>query len=107
MDKIPFEQNNVTVATDEQIKGWKKKYGQLFRIKVEDKECILHKPDRRTLDLAMKSSKQRDSMFNETILRNCWLSGNKEIITDDDLFMSASSKLDQIIEFKEAELEKL
>ena len=107
MEKIPFEQNNVTVATDEQVKGWKKKYGKLFRIKLDGKECILHKPDRLILDLAIKSSKDRDSMFNETIFKNCWLSGSKEFITDSDLFMGASAKLDKIVKFKEAELEEL
>ena len=44
---------------------------------------------------------------NETILKNCWLDGDMEIQNNDAYFLGASSKLDQMVEVKEAELEKL
>ena len=43
----------------------------------------------------------------EIVLRDCWLAGDEEIKTDDTLFISASAKLADLIEVKEAELEKL
>lgn len=93
--------------TKEQIQEWKAKHGEIFRIKVEDKECYLKKPSRKTLGYATVASKDNPLKFNEVILNECWLGGDEEIRTSDDLFLSVSGKLSEIIEIKEAELEKL
>jgi len=45
--------------------------------------------------------------FNEVILENCWLGGDEEIKTNDELFLAVSSKLPDLIQIKEATLEKL
>ena len=107
MKKIPFEQNTKTDLTPEEIESYKAEYREVYEITVEDKKCFIHKPTRQILDAAMNASSKRNSMFNETLLRNCWLAGNKEIMEDDDYFMGASAQLDQVIEFKTAELKKL
>ena len=92
-------------ATPEQIKNWKAEHGEFFAIIIEDKVCYLRKPDRKVLSFA--SQVGSDPMkFNEVILKNCWIGGDEEILTDDSLFLAASSKLDQVIEFKKAELVK-
>ena len=46
-------------------------------------------------------------MFDETILRNCWLAGDKEIVDVDEYFYAVSKQLDEVIRFKTAELKKL
>jgi hypothetical protein len=94
-------------ATKEQIAEWKEKHGDIFRITVEDKSCYLKKPNRKTLGYAATAAKENPLKFNEVILRDCWLAGDEEIRTDDELFLSASSKIEKIIETKHAELEKL
>ena len=94
-------------VTKEQIEAWKKEHGEVFRIKVEDKECYLKKPSRKTLGYASVAGKENPLKFNETIMRDCWLGGDEEIKTEDTLFLSAGSKIADIIEIKEAELEKL
>lgn len=92
-------------ATPEQIAEWKATHGEFFGIVIEDKVCYLKKPDRKALSFA--SQVGSDPMkFNEVILKNCWLGGDEEILTNDSLFLAASSKLDQVIEFKKAELVK-
>ncbi|MBY0486170.1 MAG: hypothetical protein K2P85_03110 [Flavobacteriaceae bacterium] len=92
-------------ATPEQLAAWKTQYGEFFGIVIEDKVCYLKKPDRKALSFA--SQVGSDPMkFNEVILKNCWIGGDEEILTDDSLFLAASSKLDQVIEFKKAELVK-
>jgi hypothetical protein len=104
------EENQGTVvskntATPEQIAEWKATHGEFFGIVIEDKVCYLKKPDRKALSFA--SQVGSDPMkFNEVILKNCWLGGDEEILTNDSLFLAASSKLDQVIEFKKAELVK-
>ena len=45
--------------------------------------------------------------FTETLLKQLWLGGDKEMLEVDDYFLAISSKLDQVIKFKEAEVKKL
>lgn len=93
------------VASAEQLAQWKAEHGEFFGITVEDKVCYLKKPDRKALSFA--SQVGSDPMkFNEVILKNCWLGGDEEIKTNDSLFLAVSVKLDQVVEFKQAELVK-
>ncbi|MDR0266388.1 MAG: hypothetical protein LBJ04_24460 [Sphingobacterium sp.] len=98
-------------ATKEQIAEWKEKYGGVFKIKVEDesgdKVCYLKKPSRKVLGMATVAGKDNPIKFNETVIRECWLGGDEDIKTDDTLFLSASGKIPEIIETRQAELEKL
>lgn len=99
---------NITNPTPEQIEGWKEKYKTVHKLTIEGKTAYLRKPDRRTLSLAMTKISKGDIMGgSEAILENCWLGGDTEIKTDDDLFMAAVSKVGDLIQVKEAELEKL
>ena len=94
-------------VTKEQIKQWKAKYKEVFVLRVEDKVAYLRTPDRATLSYASTLATKDPMKFNEVILTNCWLGGDEEIKTDDALFLSASSKLGELIQIKEATLEKL
>lgn len=99
---------NITNPTTEQIESWKEKYKTVHKLTIEDKTAYLRKPDRRTLSLAMTKISKGDIMGgSEAILENCWLGGDTEIKTDDDLFMGAVGKVGELIQVKEAELEKL
>lgn len=97
----------MTTIDQKQIEQWKAKHGQIFKLVIEDKECYLRKPDRKTLSYAAAVGAKDNLKFNEIILDNCWLAGDEEIKTDDSLFLSASARLPEIIEIKEAELVKL
>ena len=94
-------------VTKEQIKQWKAKYKEVFVLRVDDKVAYLRTPDRATLSYASTLATKDPMKFNEAILTNCWLGGDEEIKTDDSLFLSASSKLGELIQIKEATLEKL
>ncbi|ACU92204.1 hypothetical protein VJJ50_00375 [Capnocytophaga ochracea] len=94
-------------VTKEQIKQWKAKYKEVFVLRVDDKVAYLRTPDRATLSYASTLATKDPMKFNEAILTNCWLGGDEEIKTDDALFLSASSKLGELIQIKEATLEKL
>lgn len=96
-----------TGITQKQINEWKAKYGEVFKLKIEGKECYLKTPDRKTLGYASSIASKDPLKFNEILLNNCWLEGDEEIKTKDSLFLAASSKIAEIIEVKEAELEKL
>ena len=59
--------------TQEQIQEWKSKHGDIFRLKIEDKECYLKTPDRKTLSYASSTATKDPLKFNEIILKNSWL----------------------------------
>ena len=105
--KLPFEQNNLTELSTAEVEAAKQQFGDIFQLTVENKTCFIHKPTRQIIDLAISSSAKRSSLFEETILRNCWLAGNKEMIEDDEYFFAVGKQLDEIIKFKSAELKKL
>jgi len=95
------------MITKEQIQEWKKQYKDIFVISVEDKKVYLRTPDRKTLSYASTLATKDPLRFNEVILENCWLGGDEEIKTNDELFLAVSSKLPDLIQIKEATLEKL
>lgn len=95
------------MTIEEQITVWKGKYGSVFALTVEGKTAYLRKPDRKTLSYASTVGQTDPMKFNEVLLKGCWLGGDEEIRTDDELFLSASGKLGELIQVKEAELKKL
>ena len=95
------------MVTKEQIQEWKNQYKDIFVISVEDKKVYLRTPDRKTLSYASTLATKDPLRFNEVILENCWLGGDEEIKTNDELFLAVSSKLPDLIQIKEATLEKL
>ena len=95
------------MITKEQIQEWENQYKDIFVISVEDKKVYLRTPDRKTLSYASTLATKDPLRFNEVILENCWLGGDEEIKTNDELFLAVSSKLPDLIQIKEATLEKL
>lgn len=97
--------------TNEQLAGWKKKYGEdgIYEVVVDDKKAILHKPSRKDISYATSgSSSGQDAMkFNEILMRQCWVDGDREILEDDDYFFGAVPTLQAILEVKKAEIKKL
>jgi len=94
-------------ATKEQIAEWKAKHGDVFCVKVDGKTCYLKKPGRKALGYASMAGKENPMKFNEVLLNECWLAGDEEIKTNDDLFLAISPKMSELIVVKEAELVKL
>ncbi|MFU8843484.1 MAG: hypothetical protein ACNA7V_06705 [Bacteroidales bacterium] len=94
-------------ASPEQIELWKKKHRDIFRLVVDGHVGYFKKPDRKTLSYATVAGAKDPIKFNEVLMNNCWVGGSEEIKTDDSLFFSASGKLAELIEIKEAELVKL
>jgi len=93
-------------ATAEQISDWKKKHGDIFKVAVGNSVCYLKKPDRKTMSYVATLG-NNPIRANEALLQNCWLGGDESIKSDDEKFFGVSSKLNEIIEIKEAEITKL
>jgi len=81
---------------------------QIKKVISPEVKCYLRPPDRKTLAAAqMVASVGSDIRFNETIINTCWLGGNPIIKTQDKYFLGAGRYVNQMIDIKEAELEKL
>lgn len=93
--------------TPEEIADLKAKHGAIFKLVVGDKCALLKTPDRKILSFATKSAEKDPLAFNEALLKNCFVAGDKEIRDDDAYFLGASQKLADLVQIKEASLEKL
>ena len=93
-------------VTAEQIAEWKKKLGDIFKVEVDGSVCYLKKPDRKTMSYVATLG-NNPIRANEALLQNCWLGGDESVKTDDEKFFGVSSKLNEIVEIKEAEITKL
>lgn len=94
-------------ATPEQITEWKNKFGKVSAIIVDGHIGYFKKPDRKTLGYASSVGTKDPIKFNEVLMNNCFIGGSEAIKKDDDLFLSASAKLGDLISIKEAELVNL
>lgn len=95
------------MVSQEQIQEWKAKHGDVYKITSGDKECFLRSPKRKELSYASLAGKDDPLAFNEVILKSCWLGGDEEIKTNDAYFIGASKVIGDVIQIKEAKLEKL
>jgi hypothetical protein len=95
--------------TQEQLKSWKEKYGEVFEISCDDKKAVFHKPSRKDLSYAMAGSNQmNDSVkYAELLMKQCWIDGDMEFQNDDNYFFAAVPVLGALAETKEAEIKKL
>ena len=92
-------------VTKEQIKEWKEKHGELFQVTVDGKGCILRKPNRQ--DLSYASVVKDPIKMSETLLKQLWVEGDKEIQEQDDLFLAVIPKMEEVIKVKESQIKKL
>lgn len=94
-------------ATKEQIENWKANHKDVYQITVDGRKCYLRKPTRKELSYASTAGRNDPLKFNEVILNQCWLAGDDEIKTDDELFLGVSAQIATLVEVKEAEIKKL
>ncbi|MDB4157972.1 hypothetical protein N9609_00625 [bacterium] len=94
-------------ATKEQIEAWKKEHGDVFRFKSEkyDKAVYCRKPKRK--EMSFVSSIKDPLKFNEALLKACWLDGDAEVLTNEDIFLGMSGEVALLLEFAKIEVEKL
>ena len=86
----------------EQIATWKATHGIVKGIKVGGHIGYCKVVDRKILSFAQQlpvGIKQ-----NEVVLKECWLGGSEEIRTNDSLFLSCQAQINQLHDFKKAEL---
>lgn len=91
--------------TKEQVAEWKKKHGDIFELSVEGKSCIVRRPNRK--DLSYVSVVNDPIKMSETLLKQLWVDGDKEIQEDDTLFLAVVPKMEEVIKVKKSAIKKL
>lgn len=98
-------------ATQEQIEAWRDKYGQgnVTRLKSKryDKSAYFRKPDRKEMEFLSAGAHSSGIKFNASILKTCFLAGDEEIMSNDDIFLGLQEQILELLKFDEVEVEKL
>lgn len=104
-----MDKKETTRPTAAQIAAWKKEHDQLFQLEVEGKILILRKPKMRDLERGYASDpkKQKPFNFHRSIIENCQLFADEGLLENDDNYFALCTKLDEVIQVKEAEIKKL
>tara|TARA_R100001244_G_scaffold40790_2_gene36681 strand:+ start:7282 stop:7650 length:369 start_codon:yes stop_codon:yes gene_type:complete len=82
-----------------------------YQLVVENKTCYLKKLDRETLEVALgylmpTRGNPKPITSGERIINTCWVSGDTEIRSDEDLFVTACLQAAEIIDNKSSFLKK-
>ncbi|NRR90659.1 hypothetical protein HSX10_03675 [Winogradskyella undariae] len=95
------------IATPDQIAAWKQEHGDVFRFKSEahKKAAYYRKPKRKEMSYLTKI--KDGTQFNAQLLKSCYLAGDKEIETNDDIFLGLGDNIIELLKFAKVEVEKL
>jgi|SRR5690554_7097398 len=94
-------------ADQKQIDDWKKKHKTVYAVEVDGHVIYLKKPDRKVMAFASTALESSPFQYVEEIFENCRLGGSDIFDKDDDYYLAAMQKINQIVEVKKAELVKL
>ena len=99
-DKVLREINGG--VTDEQLTAWKRRYGKVMIVEIEEDDELhkvyLHRPSLDTMAAVSKIGKTNDVESAKVMLANCWLGGSEAVKDDAVLFMEATKQLSKIFE---------
>lgn len=89
-----------------QIDAWKRS-GDVHRFTIDGKIGYFKSPDRKILSFATASGSSDPLKFNDALIKNCWLGGDRSIIDDDRYFLTLNQKIGDLITIYESEMVKL
>lgn len=113
--------NIVGQATPDQVAALKKLHGDVWEITVDGHAGYVRGFDRATMKFALSQLKIKidpDSSGSEVSvekmielgeigLKNCWVGGSDEILSNDRLFMAAALQVGELFDIAETTLKKL
>ncbi len=91
----------------EKIEEWKRKYGEVFEVKIEGLVGYIRKPDRATLSAAAALGQADGVKYSEIMVTNCWLGGDDKMKEDDECFFALATRVAELFKVKESTLKKL
>jgi hypothetical protein len=98
-------------ATKEQMAEWQKTHGEgnIFELSSAGKLCYVFSPatNLRLWKLAVAARRKSVGDLVDAILNNCWLAGDPEFKTSDDLKLGIESIVDEMVDTPDHEIEEL
>lgn len=121
LGRTPSVESLTGQATPDQIAAWKKLHGDVYEITVNSHVGYVRGFDRATMKFALSQLKiklDKDSHgaevsvekmieLGEIGLKNCWIGGSEEILSNDRMFMAAALQVGELFEIAETTLKKL
>lgn len=93
--------------TREEIEAFKKKHGEIYLINQGAFSCIISRPSRATISLAMSNAQGDRLKMVDVIYANHWLAGDEIMKEDQGLLVGALSQIDDILGAVRTEVKKL
>lgn len=92
----------------EQMIEWEDKFGATFTFFIGGCMLVIRKPKVVDLERAMAADPKKKKAFNfhRSIINNCKLYIEDDIVTDDDNFIALCSQIDEAIEMRDGEIKK-
>lgn len=116
---------NIDKPTKEQIDAWKKEHGEVNIIEVAEEADkfeantispdlddlprltgYLKKPDRKIQNFALTVLPKNMIAAGKAIVKDCWLGGDRRLLTDDAYATAAAMQAIELIEIHQARLKK-
>jgi len=104
-----MEKETKNLPDQKQIDAWKKEHGDCFKLTYGKHALYIRSPKLADLERAMASDpkKQKPLNFNRSIMNNCRLFETEGLSSDDKALTGILSKMAEIVEIGEVEMEKL
>lgn len=94
-------------VSQEQIESWKAEHVDITRVNIGVKEAYFKAPSRKAYSYASKVASTDPLQFNEIILKDCFIGGDKELIDNERYFLTMSGHVKDLLGIMESSLEKL
>ena len=104
-----IEKSDDKCEEDSIIMSLKKKYKlkKVYKISLEGKDGYLKEPDLDTINTAMPLLADKNFMgAGSVILNSCWLEGNEDLLTDQELLPSLYMNVISLITMKSVDIVK-
>lgn len=99
-----------------QINEWKNKYGSVYAITIPgntddgEKDSFtgyFRKPNLKIISASSRFANDNPVKSGEILFENCWLGGDQEIKDNDELKLTAITKINELFKVREADIKKL
>lgn len=88
-----------------QIAEWKKQYGGVYELPVDDKIAYLREPKMKDFKRAFSAMQDDGNLaFGEVMINILFIGGDECIKTDDDYFLPARKEVKKFFDYEEAEI---
>lgn len=97
------------VATPKQIKEWKEKYGNVYLLESDDKQCVIFDPmsNLKVMKQLFIARRKTKGDMVDAAITNCWLAGDASLKDDDRFKLGVEDQVDSLLDIPDFEIESI